>query len=279
MKKLLKFKEWLTIEDAAKHLSLILDDEVTSADVLQLGLDGHLSLAVFFVNGTYGRYCNPVKNVEEIEKIVVPSLDGKSVIELPRGGRIWGDERGIFQVQETVIQLDAGVWDIDMAGGGRLDVEYFYQQLTGGPEITGVTLDGVMVSNRLGDLFEVQSHYADNEYFKRELKKPFLHPDNFHPAGALPADSIIVVRTTALQEFESRVRDADSSQPIEEKPLSSRERNNLFKIINALAEIAELDLSKPYKAADIIKKNIELMGQSLSQDTIVKALENARNPS
>jgi hypothetical protein len=50
LKKLLKLKEWLTIPDAARHLSILFGKDVSAADVLRLGLDGHLTLSVDFVN-------------------------------------------------------------------------------------------------------------------------------------------------------------------------------------------------------------------------------------
>jgi len=50
MSKLIKFKEWLTIEETAKYLSNKWSEPVTEADVLKLGLDKHLKLSVNFVN-------------------------------------------------------------------------------------------------------------------------------------------------------------------------------------------------------------------------------------
>ena len=51
---LYKLKEWLTAPDAAAHLSMALVEDVTEADVLQLALDGQLTLSVNFVNPTSG---------------------------------------------------------------------------------------------------------------------------------------------------------------------------------------------------------------------------------
>jgi hypothetical protein len=50
LKKLLKLKEWLTVPDAARHLSILFGEDLSEADVLRLGLDGHLTLSVDFVN-------------------------------------------------------------------------------------------------------------------------------------------------------------------------------------------------------------------------------------
>ena len=54
MSKLLKLKEWLTLEDAVNHISKKLDETITIADLYRLALDGHLKLSLYFVNSAYG---------------------------------------------------------------------------------------------------------------------------------------------------------------------------------------------------------------------------------
>ena len=49
--KLAALKQWLSIEESARYLSTIFEEEVSEADVLQLALDGQLVLSVNFVNG------------------------------------------------------------------------------------------------------------------------------------------------------------------------------------------------------------------------------------
>ena len=51
---LYKLREWLTVPDAAAHLSIVFGEEVTEADVMRLGLDGHLTLSISLVNLTDG---------------------------------------------------------------------------------------------------------------------------------------------------------------------------------------------------------------------------------
>lgn len=48
MGKLLRSKECLTVEDAAKHLSTVFREEVSKADVLRLALDRQLKLSINF---------------------------------------------------------------------------------------------------------------------------------------------------------------------------------------------------------------------------------------
>lgn len=65
--KLFKLKKWLTLNEAARHLSGICGEEVTVADILRLALDKHLRLSVNFVNHTSARPGTVVQtNLHEI---------------------------------------------------------------------------------------------------------------------------------------------------------------------------------------------------------------------
>lgn len=55
MNKLFKWKEWLSVADAAQHLTIGFGEEVTEADVLRFALDGHLKISVNFVNYVQAR--------------------------------------------------------------------------------------------------------------------------------------------------------------------------------------------------------------------------------
>ena len=51
MSKLLKLKAWLTLDEAAKHLTLMFGEPVSKEDILRLALDRVLTLSVNLVNG------------------------------------------------------------------------------------------------------------------------------------------------------------------------------------------------------------------------------------
>ncbi|EGR1584801.1 hypothetical protein LNR29_004695 [Vibrio parahaemolyticus] len=51
MKKLFKLKKWLSIEDCAKRLSFIFEEEVTIKAVIQLCLDDELDICWLFRYG------------------------------------------------------------------------------------------------------------------------------------------------------------------------------------------------------------------------------------
>src|SRR5215472_4776769 len=85
MRKLFNLKYWLTLPDAARHLSMLLGEDVNEADVLRLALDGHLTLSVNFVNYTMGR-CGRVISSGDAKWITVPSLSGDQQVKLPVSG-------------------------------------------------------------------------------------------------------------------------------------------------------------------------------------------------
>ncbi len=55
MSKLFNLKKWVTLDDAAKRLSMTFNEEVKVKDLLQFGLNGHLTLSVDFPNKASGK--------------------------------------------------------------------------------------------------------------------------------------------------------------------------------------------------------------------------------
>ena len=72
MSKLFKLREWLTIPEAAKRMSISFGEEVTEADVFRLALDGHLRLSVNFVNHAKAR-CGKPTAIEDAEWFEFPA--------------------------------------------------------------------------------------------------------------------------------------------------------------------------------------------------------------
>ena len=236
MGKLIKLKKWLDLYEAANYLSEAFKERVSTSDVLRFSLDSDLVLSVNLVNGGYGSPCIPV-NIEDVEYEEMPALSGDGVIRIPSKGRVWQDEEGCFQVTEKVVELGETIWDLPMKGGERIDVEFKYHQITFGPEKKSVSLDGVFVQDSSGVLYEVKERFKGDE--KDSLGKSFLHPDRFHPAGALPEDSEFVVRMGALDEFILKINRSNNDFP---KPLGNRERTSYLNIIGVM--LAQLTAGK-----------------------------------
>jgi hypothetical protein len=305
VKKLYQLKKWLTIEDTARHLSIVFDEPVSEADVLRLGLDGHLKLSINFINGAVAR-CGNVVTYDQAKMYILPRDTSKVTIEdlMPRylntvtiadelpeeikkgledqtlcyafaGLPIRDNE--VLELEKEISRLSKlnGVYDLPMMGGERLDVEHKYQMLTDCVEVTGVFLDGAFVVSSDGKWCQLQEHFNDNPYSnsdekkKERAKKPLYHPDNYYPAGGLPDDSVLAVRTSELTEFESRISE---SEGVIEKPLSTTERTTLLTVIAALCDYSEVKYQERGAAAQIARLT-EASGAPVNEDTISKALK------
>lgn len=58
MSKILKLKEWLSLEDAATHLSLIAETAVKPQDLVQFAIDGHIGLSLFMSDYVHASECD-----------------------------------------------------------------------------------------------------------------------------------------------------------------------------------------------------------------------------
>lgn len=305
--KLLKFKEWLTVPAAAKHLSVICEEEVSEADILRLALDGHLKLSVNFVNYTYARigkvvpykearrrhfhsilnekdvsdffeknmtdnlveFKEKLSDCDQYQKLAIMSnyidMPLEDIFHRSDEGRIEGIYIGngrVLEFENEHVGSIPGVWDLPMIGGERLDVEHKWQQLTGGPAVTLQNLEGAFVEGSDGVMCRLQESFDQNEYeagslaqldeLKRivasnniskekieellarhqEDRKKYLekknsrpHQEDYYPAGGLPRDSVLVVRTEALREFEQLILGNEIEKKTPTKPHGNTERN------------------------------------------------------
>jgi hypothetical protein len=92
--------------------------------------------------------------------------------------------------------------------------------------------------------------------------------ENYYPAGGLPNDSVIVVRTDALREFEQSIN--APSEP-NDKPMTATERNTLLTIIAALCDYSAIDPAARGTASQIAGMTEEL-GAPVTDETILKVL-------
>lgn len=319
MGKLFNLKEWLTVADAARHLSIVFGDDVAEADVLRLALDGHLCLSVNFVNHARAR-CGVVVGYEDAEwgefpaelVATLPNIpDEAKGKPLPYMKSLNIDDKRFLNLSDEVTTL-RGVWDLPMIGNERLDIEHEYQNLTGGPAVTLQCLDGAFVEGRDGQMCQLQEDFDDNEFQagskasqeklkhrftemvavdpteegaaeaevllnrheedrKKFLEKRKTRPEreNYYPAGGLPKDAVLVVRTEALREFEQSVNGAPKGA---EKPISTIERNTLLTIIAALCDYSAIKIDDRGTASQIAKLT-EDIGATVSDDTVRRWLK------
>jgi len=326
MGKLFNLKEWLTVREAAQHLSIVFGEEVSKADVLQLALEGHLKLSVNFVNHAYARR-GKIVCISETDFLAAikagnlpDELRRRTVsVEIMRPDTGVPDERkkaatylrSLKLYNDRYLSLSSdvtsitGIWDLPMLGGEGLAVEHAYQMMTGGPKITIQHVLGSFVERSGVEMCQLQESFDDNEYQSgsnaqleklkqhiaennievdeaerllqqhKEKRKEFLErkkarpaSENYYPAGGLPKDSVLVVRTGALREFEQSINGAQS---VAEKPMTPNERNSLLTIIAALCDHSAIGL-KERGAAGRIAKLTEGIGAVVSDDAVRRAL-------
>ena len=287
MSKLYKLREWLTLDESAKHLSLFFGEEVSVSDILRMALDDHLKISINFVN--YGK---------AIKGRIIPHSDAiyhkahpfvLDIIKDIRGGKNENltDEdlsvmEGIRLTENEVLKLETsifrieGIWDLLMLGAERLDVEHEFQQLTGGPEITLEDMNGTFVRSPYDEKIVCQ---LQERFSKEEIEQykgttlTYDNPRNYFPAGGLPQDSTLVIRTDALKELIESISDTN------EKKLATKTKNAYLKTIHSLSEALTSGLTgTKNKDAAAILKTLELKGipHPVSQKTLADYLEEAK---
>jgi hypothetical protein len=251
--KLFKLKEWLTLPEAARHLSGVCGEEITEADILRLALAKHLTLSVNFVNHAYAKLGKVVHFDDE--KLANLLSQGIYPNELDWTVSFLSDEplllnlhidKGKYLKTENMVAVLEGVWNLPMIGGEIIYVENKYHELTGGPLVELIHMDGVFVSGDNGIICTLQDQFDDmygygaarskqfHKLRKLELNKSnnkrkekllalrreklaeftekaeaWNKLDRYYPACTFPEDSILVVRTDALREFEQLISDSE----------------------------------------------------------------------
>ncbi len=260
--RLFDLKKWLTLEDAARHLSVLFGEDVMAADVLRLALDGHFTLSINLVNKARARKGRLVA-LEDCPMEIIGTPDAgdaakaalaktsrltpaalmqrfgglvtsRKLIATPVGIRFTEEEWLVLEKEVVIID---GVWDLPLLGAERLDVEHRFQQETDGPEITLVNLNGAFVQ-RDDTVCQLQEMLAGRT---AEIEgKTFTTKDSYIPAAGLPEDATLVVRTAALREFEQALSGGGDTglPPSKVKPLRADTRQNLLRIIRVLYEKA-----------------------------------------
>jgi hypothetical protein len=241
MSKLFKLKNWLTIDEAAKHLSGDFTELVTEADVLRLALDGRLKLSVNFVNPVVVKLGTLIAKEDVPYEEVVGKNGNKfrhyiSKQHVTDDGRIY-----VYDAKDPAYTL-RGVCDVPMGDGFRLEVERRYQCITGGPKMTGSWVGGVLVEVVDMDLCQFEmcmdepdfpdagdcgkllieamaaSPLSTEQQF--ELVKRGLEVINrtseYCIVDQLPEESLLVVRRNSLTDFISSV--SDTPPTMEKRP-------------------------------------------------------------
>ncbi|MEY8689642.1 MAG: hypothetical protein AB9M53_07165 [Leptothrix sp. (in: b-proteobacteria)] len=260
MSKLLKLKEWLTLEDAAKHLSNMFSEEVSVADLLQFCLHGHLTLSVNIINGAKAKF-GKITPIEETDWTFLPGFGDIDSIRVPNGILI--DSNRILKPSGEVASI-TGIYDLPMIGGEALDVQHKYHQITGGPAVTLHCLNGVFL--KLDDIY----YQMQDQFNKGKRSK-----SNYYPMACLPDDSIMVIRTAELLRFQSTANEDLKSNT----EIGTREKDTLLKLVIGMALAAykyDPSSGKSHVPAEIAS-DLQGLGIPMTDDTVRKWLKEARD--
>jgi hypothetical protein len=311
MSKLLKLKEWVTLDDAAKHLSIAFGENVAKADVLRLALDRRLTLSVNMLNGASAR-CGQLVPKAKAKWTEMPSLDGLRTLRVPEGVEL--TDGSVIELEGDIVSL-RGIYDLSMIGNERLEVEHAYQMLTDGPAVTLHGLDGAFVIAGDGSYCQLQESFEENEFQSGSLaqgRKLEAHiesegldaetaqemrnkykadrelfkkrradsaaKDNYYPAGGLPTDSVLVVRSDSLLDLQTAAS-STVARDRRDAELGTRERDTLLKLVIGMA-IEGYRYSPGAARNDApaeIASDLAKHGMSMTDDTVRKWLKEAAN--
>lgn len=309
MKKLFELKNWMTVEDAALHLGGIFKEDVSEADVLQLAIDGHLSLSLDLVNHAKARLGSRV-SVKEADLKVLPAINlnrdddsayaealNRLSSELSAGasreeklsfiernkqlfesGYLLAFYSGTELSDGTVISFTeevvtiSGLWDIPMIASEQIEINHRLQQLIEGPSVDLTDLDGTFLVSADGKTYASLQGLINLDGPRTPMpgmSPAYNNPHDYYPLGAFPDDANLVVRVENIRNF---TRSLDDSS----KPLDERERITLLNIIGALAEEAGLDLSQHNKAGNAVAAMLDQKGIVISGRAIGDHLRKVR---
>ena len=266
MSKLSKLKDWLSLPDAARYLTLSFGEEVTEADVLRLALDQRLKLSVRFVNQTHAR-SGEIVQIDKASFREVQYREGNDPIRIYGGPIILASDGQPSHVINLATELCVlqGIYDLPMIGGERLEIEHAFQKLTSGPDVTDITLDGVFVEGANRKIFQLQVVAENSEALKQPVQEKLqFTPAEYRPRDSIPSDAVMVVRTTELRCFEDRCS---------EQPATVVREQSCLAVVVALLGLLPRGIMPSAKEVEI---SAQTLGVQISDDTIRKVLKSAR---
>jgi hypothetical protein len=244
--KLFQLKEWLTIEDAAKQLTILLNEEVSEIDLYQLSLDGRLTISVYFPIGATAKLGSLI-NQDEVKIINGPHpfFDDQTI---PMPDSIELDVKGFanagwLRLDENILKIN-GIWDLLICSSGATEIEQkifksLKKYLPSQSENYGIILKKEDLCAQL----LVEENDADEKYYI-----PAYYLD-CHP-------HMMVVRPTSIMDFLSRLNE-DVKKPKGRPSKLSDEQ---------IAEIKKLHKEQSSLTAEIIANQYGVSASLIRQE-------------
>jgi hypothetical protein len=278
--KVFKLKKWLPLDEAVNHISNVLGEPITLADIYKCALDGHLILSANFVNGSQAKE-----------------------VFLDENGWI-SESCSVKPVKDELFPIK-GLWDLTMRGSERADIEHLYHQETSGISVKDHASRGVFLQqgNTLCQLFTTIKPSSEEKSTsnKRVIKRGLLalctpydnfrpkisesngnnnsednqsvfHHINHHALGLDEEEHVLVIRTDEVTRFIQTLEDT----PQEAKPLHDKERTTLLVLLGSTLSKANFDLNERGVAGKI-RRATESNNTPVAEETIRNLLPQLRD--
>ncbi|PKH02150.1 hypothetical protein CXF72_13170 [Psychromonas sp. MB-3u-54] len=275
MSKLFKKKEWLTLDQAVIHISNVLSEPFTLANIYEFALSGDLVLSVNFENIVKAKKVTFIKKEDIKYKKVFP----KNLPNIPEGGYFnvpinakhpISRDCWVENIEEQVVSL-SGVWDLSMIGTEKFSIKQLYQQEISSdievkvPEALSVYVKGAEDTYQL-QLLLTMAQYREqhNNLTVNGLKPKIADCALAYPASRLDErDYILVVRVKEVTRFIQSLEDS----PQEDKPLHDKERTTLLLLFGSMLKKANFDLNERGVTGKI-RRATESNNTPISEQTI-----------
>lgn len=280
MNKVFRLRDWVSLEEAAKQLSAVFQEEVTDIDILSLGLSKKIRLSIRLDTPTPTQLCrfvtvseaqadpSPYANLEELLREGEPFLSAVKNVYMPRAF-----EDSVYIVPQH------------RSTGGPHDIHSLMDlTMMGDSEWVEVELQrrrGKSVAPRpfLGAYVTEPDGFSDDGQLVhkgRPFKVLARSDSGFVDAYSQPAGSEIVVRPRLVLEFIEAQTAIKKDTDLDLKELDTKERNVLLAIIGVLCKGLGHDISLSAHASDVSKKLLNLadeQGVGIGQSTIENHLK------
>jgi len=283
MRKLDNLKNWYSLQDAAKRLTITLGEEVLVKDILQMAVEGHLTLSWYMRHvpsqpvAPYTRICNWDKAMIQFSEFLGNPYDTKpNVLHVMPSLEILSDEVEYLDGPHTL--------DLEICPAMK-DWVVSLVHNTGGKLIA---LDGYFVRDIHGSLWRIMERFTKEELAAKEKaaktplpppypghSKSFNHRDYFYPSdGDLKREELGFTKAD-IEKFEALA----TKKPIhaEGKPLKTRERETALKLIVGMAAAWYGYDPRTSKSSTVTEIVNDLAGKGivLSDDTVRRWLTEA----
>ena len=251
MSKLFKLKKWLTLSETVNYISATLCEPITEADILRLAIDKNLVISVNLVNGAYAHLGElvPLKDVQFAIFEEILGVSFNPPIKIPANVILSMDGEKFMKKHTEKVEYIQGIWDLTLHGSEAIDLEFYYEQLTSGLEVTLQGLEGVFLRQD-GVIAQLLTDFNDNEFdagskaycekmetsinhgitntqeiekVRKDYKQKradFLlkrqsttEESKYYPSGGLDEhDYVFVVRTAEINRFLNALNDDENPQ-------------------------------------------------------------------